>query len=126
MVGTDFVAARRGDRPRRDPVAARVHAGLREFAQRQGDFAEASVAVRHDWQGGRLVAARIALGAVSPFPARATASERALCAMRVLMRGASGSAAGIAGARQLPAGDNAHKTHPVVTLAERAIARACA
>ena len=81
--------------------------------------------MRLEWQGSRLVAARIALGAVSPFPARATASERALCGTRPDARRIR-SAAEMTVHGSLPLADNAHKAQLLVTLAERAIARACA
>ncbi|MBK9605297.1 MAG: FAD binding domain-containing protein [Betaproteobacteria bacterium] len=107
------------------PLPRESTQAFEKFAQRQGDFAEASVAVRLEWQGGRLVAARIALGAVSPFPARATASERALCGTRPDARRIR-SAAEMTVHGSLPLADNAHTAHLLVALAERAIARACA
>ena len=106
------------------PLAREATQAFEKFAQRQGDFAEASVAVRLEWRGGRLVAARIALGAVSPFPARATASERALCGTRPDAQRIR-SAAEMTVHGSLPLADNAHKAQLLVTLAERAIARAC-
>ncbi len=94
-----------------------------KYAQWTGDFAEASAAVRLDWSGETVVAARIALGAVAPLPVRAQASERALLGQSLtdaLIRSAAEKA--VQGA--LPLGDNAYKTHLLVSVVERALRRA--
>lgn len=90
-----------------------------------GDFADASAAVNLTWDGERLISAAIALGAVSPLPIRATATEEALVdgkrsdkeirvAAEMVVHGA------------LPLSDNAHKANLVVNLTERAIHRCLA
>jgi len=98
-------------------------AAFEKFAIRRGDFAEASVAVRLSWDGLRIADARISLGAVSPFPVRPRAAERALIGERPgdkLIRSAAAST--IHGS--LPLSKNRYKTHLLVSLAERAIRRA--
>jgi carbon-monoxide dehydrogenase medium subunit len=105
------------------PILGNATSAFEKFAIRKGDFAEASVAVRLAWKGDRIVDARLSVGAVSPFPARIEASER-------LLRGARPDGARIREAAEatihgsLPLSGNGHKTHLLVTLAERAIRRA--
>src|SRR5690606_1905478 len=99
-----------------------------KFAIRVGDFAEASVAVRLLWQGARIRQARVSLGAVSPLPIRADACERRLleldCQDDALCDQAIRDAAAAVVHGSLPLSKNAHKTHLLVTLAERAIGAA--
>lgn len=94
-----------------------------KFTQREGDFAEASVAVRIWWQGRRPADVRIAVGAVSPFPARAERAERAVLASD-LSAGALRRAAETVVHGSLPLSANAWKTHLLVNLTERALCRA--
>ena len=102
---------------------ANATSAFEKFAIRKGDFAEASVAVRLGWNGNRIAHARLSVGAVSPFPARIAASER-------LLEGERPGDARIRAAAEatihgsLPLSGNGHKTHLLVTLAERAIRRA--
>ena len=87
-----------------------------------GDFADASVAAVLTWQGGKLTAARINLGAVAPLPVRAEATERALLSGD-LSDPAIRLAAELTVHGALPLSGNAHKTHLLVNLTERAIQR---
>jgi CO/xanthine dehydrogenase FAD-binding subunit len=102
------------------PLRSNARSAFEKFAIRRGDFAEASVAVRLLWDGGRLAQARISLGAVSPLPMRATYAENHL-----LAHGTS-EASLLQAARKtvwgsLPLKDNAHKTHLLVELTQRAL-----
>lgn len=105
------------------PLRAQTSSAWEKFAIRQGDFAEASVAVHVRWEQGRIGELRLAVGSVSPFPARIAAAER-------LLLGARASEARIREAAELtvhgslPLSRNAHKTHLLVNLAERALRRA--
>ncbi len=90
-----------------------------------GDFADASVAVKLGWNGSRLATANIALGAVSPLPMRARQAENFLLASdlsEVAIRIAASKS--VEGA--LPLSSNAHKTNLLVNLTERAIRRCIA
>lgn len=105
------------------PLIAHSTSAFEKFAIRKGDFAEASVAVRLTWQGGRVSDARVCVGAVSPFPARIAAAERTVCGERPsdarVRRAAEATIHG-----SLPLSNNRFKTHLLVTLAERALRRA--
>jgi CO/xanthine dehydrogenase Mo-binding subunit/CO/xanthine dehydrogenase FAD-binding subunit len=107
------------------PLPENCTSAFEKFAIRAGDFAEASVAVRLAWEGSRLLAARVSLGAVSPLPIRADACEKQL-----VDAGISDANIRVAAAKvvhgSLPLKDNAHKTHLLVELAERAIRAAVA
>ena len=85
-----------------------------------GDFADASVAVNLSWDGPKLAAARISLGAVAPLPVRATRTEAALLADD-LSDTAIEAAAGLTVEGALPLSDNAYKARLLVNLTERAI-----
>lgn len=94
-----------------------------KYAQWQGDFAEASVAIWLAWDQGRLTTARVAFGGVSPLPERSAAVERALLA------GGTSNEALRAAAEQavhgaLPLRDNRSKVDLLVNLTERAARRA--
>jgi CO/xanthine dehydrogenase Mo-binding subunit/CO/xanthine dehydrogenase FAD-binding subunit len=96
-----------------------------KYAQWQGDFAEASVAIRLRWDGGKLSEARVAFGGVSPLPERCLAVERALLAGQ----GQPSAEAVRAAAQQavhgaLPLRDNQSKVDLLVNLTERAALRA--
>jgi CO/xanthine dehydrogenase FAD-binding subunit len=85
-----------------------------------GDFADASVAVKLDWKGAELASVRISLGAVSPLPIRATRAETALLACDlsdIAIRSVAEKT--VEGA--LPLSDNDHKANLIVNLTERAI-----
>lgn len=88
-----------------------------------GDFADASVAVKLTWAGSTLASARISLGAVAPLPIRARRSEAALLSGGLsdtaIRRAAENTVEGA-----LPLSDNAYKTDLIVNLTERAI-RSC-
>lgn len=103
------------------PLSARSSHAFEKFAMRRSDFAESSVAVRLDWDAGRITGARIALGAVAPLPIRAEATERALLVAGRPDAKQIRAAAELAVQGSLPLRDNAHKTHLLVNLAERAI-----
>ena len=94
-----------------------------KYAQWEGDFAEASVAVKLVFDGPRVRDARIAFGAVSPLPARATGVEQALIGelpnAKVIRTAAERAAHGA-----LPLRDNGYKVTLLVNLTERAVQRA--
>ncbi|MDD9916873.1 MAG: hypothetical protein OXT01_19675, partial [Rhodospirillaceae bacterium] len=87
---------------------------------RGGDFADASVAVNLSWDGAKLAAARISLGAVAPLPVRAIQTEAALLAGD-LSETAIHAAARMTVEGALPLSDNAYKARLLVNLTERAI-----
>nr|MCH9674785.1 FAD binding domain-containing protein [Gammaproteobacteria bacterium] len=94
-----------------------------KYAQWQGDFAEASVAIRLGWDGGRLSDARVAFGGVSPLPERCLGVERALLAGQTSPEGVRAAAQqAVHGA--LPLRDNQSKVDLLVNLTERAALRA--
>jgi CO/xanthine dehydrogenase Mo-binding subunit/CO/xanthine dehydrogenase FAD-binding subunit len=107
------------------PLVRQSTHAFEKFALRQGDFAEASVAASLVWEKDRIMEARISLGAVSPLPMRATGTEAHL-----MRHGYTAEAIRAAAKKavhgSLPLSDNAHKTHLLVELAERAITRAVA
>lgn len=101
-------------------VAAVTTQAFEKSAGWDGDFADASVAVNLHWDGGRLIAARIALGAVSPLPIRATATESALLSGDLSVAAIRAAAEKtVEGA--LPLSDNQHKAPLLVNLTERAL-----
>ena len=106
------------------PLPSQSSHAFEKFAVRRSDFAESSVAVRLDWAGGKIAAARISLGAVAPLPIRAQATEQALQQAGRPNAQQIRAAAELAVHGSLPLRDNAHKTHLLVNLAERAIAAA--
>ena len=94
-----------------------------KYAQWEGDFAEASVAVNVAFTGQQVTGARIAFGAVSPLPIRAPGVEQILLGAipdAKTIRAAAETAAHGA----LPLRDNAYKVALLVNLTERAIQRA--
>ena len=96
-----------------------------KYAQWHGDFAEASVAVRLGWEGDELHEARIAFGAVSPLPSRASDVEHALLAGGPTTRSVREAAAySVHGA--LPLRDNTNKVSLLINLTERALLSALA
>jgi CO/xanthine dehydrogenase Mo-binding subunit/CO/xanthine dehydrogenase FAD-binding subunit len=97
-----------------------------KYSQWEGDFAEASVAVRLEWKDEssiELRSARVAFGAVSPFPARSLAVEKALL-LEPLSDESIQRAAALAVHGALPLKDNASKVVLLVNLTERAIRKA--
>jgi CO/xanthine dehydrogenase Mo-binding subunit/CO/xanthine dehydrogenase FAD-binding subunit len=96
-----------------------------KFALWEGDFAEASVAVALEIAGGRIAQARVALGGVSPLPARAKSVEAALIGSVPDAASFAGAAArALRGALALR--DNRFKTALLPALVERALRRAAA
>lgn len=87
-----------------------------------GDFADASVAVKLDWVGATLASARIALGAVSPLPARATRAERMLLSEKLSDRSIRAAAETVVQGA-LPLSNNVQKSRLLVNLTERALHR---
>lgn len=107
------------------PRLANVTQVYEKYAQWRGDFAEASAGVRLTWTRDRLTTARIALGAVSPLPLRATHAERALLAAGADLSDARIEAAArkvVYGA--LPLRDNAAKVDMIIAVTARALRRA--
>lgn len=109
------------------PVAKHTTQAYEKYAQWRGDFPEASAAVHLTWDGDRMRGARVAVGGVSPLPARAVHVEAAL-----LTLGSSDAMSDLSvreaaekvvlGA--LPLSENEAKVDMLVTVTERAIRRA--
>ena len=94
-----------------------------KYAQWQGDFAEASVAVQLGWKGEQIAQARIAFGGVSPLPERATRVERAIAQSAFSAEHvAEAAATAVHGALALK--DNESKIPLLVNLTARALERA--
>ncbi len=108
------------------PLPSGFSHAFEKFAVRRSDFAEASVAVRLGWNGDSLRDVRISLGAVAPLPMRAKATEHALLTAGKPNAAAIAAAAAMTVHGSLPLQNNAHKTHLLVNLAERAITSAIA
>ena len=88
----------------------------------EGDFADASVAAHLEFDGTRVTAARISLGAVAPLPVRAAATEQALLGGNLSdARIRTAAEKAVRGA--LPLSDNRYKADLLVNLVERAVHR---
>ncbi|MCM0018722.1 MAG: molybdopterin-dependent oxidoreductase [Tagaea sp.] len=106
------------------PRAARA-AAYEKFALWEGDFAEASAAATLSLSDGSIADVRIALGGVSPLPARAKSVEAALLGRRPSAAlFADAARRSIRGALALR--DNRFKTALLPVLVERALTRAAA
>ena len=57
-----------------------------DFLDNSSNSADASVAMHLEWNGERVVAARVSLGPVSPLPIRAGAVESAIVADELRMK----------------------------------------
>lgn len=106
------------------PKAAEArHSSFMKFAISKGHFAEASVAVSLQIKDGFIETARIALGAVSPFPERPAAAEAVLTGQRPSTDlFADAALKAVQGA--LPLSSNDYKVDLVVALTERALGAA--
>jgi len=102
------------------PVVPDATFAFEKFNLRQGDFAEASVAVRAEWSGQSVRALRIFAGAVSPMPLRAAKTETLLTgsapAPDVVAAGAATIVEG-----SLPLEDNQYKVPLLINLTEQAL-----
>ncbi|MGB3273502.1 MAG: molybdopterin cofactor-binding domain-containing protein [Xanthobacteraceae bacterium] len=105
------------------PIRAGLLQRFEKFAIRQGDFAEASVALTAEMHRGTVRHLRLYAGAISPQPLHGKAAEQLLVGQRPtpsIIRAASETL--IAGS--LPLRNNGHKTHLLVNLAEKALTSA--
>ncbi len=94
-----------------------------KFRTRQSiDFPIASVAVSVTQTGGRVTAARVALGAVAPIPLRATSAENHLIG-RALNRTTASRVAALGVADAAPLSENRYKVAIVETLIRRALSK---
>jgi len=95
---------------------------LKFRTRRSIDFPIASVAAAVTQAGGRVTAARLALGAVAPIPLRATGAEDHLLG-RVLSRTTASRAAELAVADATPLSGNRYKVAILQTLVTRALGK---
>ncbi len=101
-------------------AAQKRSSSFAKFAMSKGHFAEASVAVSLGVENGVISAARIALGAVSPFPERAKEAEASLVGRQASAEVfAEAARKTVIGA--LPLSRNDHKIDLVVALSEQAL-----
>lgn len=108
------------------PLHSEATHAFEKFAVRRSDFAEASVAVNLSWDGSRLADATISLGAIAPLPVRATRAEQMLLNAARPDEHVIDAASRTTVEGSLPLKNNVHKTHLLVNLARKAIARAVA
>jgi CO/xanthine dehydrogenase FAD-binding subunit len=108
------------------PLCDQATHAFEKFSVRRSDFAEASVAVNLSWNGGRLADAAISLGAIAPLPVRASRAEQMLLNAVRLDAHVIDTASRSMVEGSLPLKNNVHKTHLLVNLARKAIARAIA
>lgn len=102
------------------PVPTDATFSFEKFGLRQGDFAEASVAVRAEWAGREVRALRIFAGAVSPLPLRARNAEAILTGTR-LEPSIVAQAAETIVEGSLPLEDNQYKVPLLINLTKQAL-----
>lgn len=102
------------------PFAPDATFAFEKFGLRQGDFAEASVAVRAEWSGREVRALRIFAGAVSPLPLRARKAEEILHATRLEPEVVAEAARTIVEG-SLPLEDNQYKVPLLINLTKQAL-----
>ncbi len=102
------------------PVSADATFAFEKFGLRQGDFAEASVAVRAEWSGRKISALRIFAGAVSPLPLRAGKAEALLTGTALEPEIVTQAAATIVEG-SLPLKDNQYKVPLLINLTKQAL-----
>lgn len=102
------------------PLAPNTTASFEKFGLRQGDFAEASVAVRAQWANDSVSTLRIFAGAVSPLPLRAAKAEALLTGTRLEPDAVAEAAATIVEG-SLPLEDNQYKVPLLINLTKQAL-----
>jgi len=102
------------------PIVEDATFAFEKFNLRQGDFAEASVAVRAEWTGQSVRALRIFAGAVSPMPLRAAKTEALLTGSALAPDVVAAAAATIVEG-SLPLEDNQYKVPLLINLTEQAL-----
>ena len=102
------------------PIPADTTFAFEKFGLRQGDFAEASVAVRAEWTGQKVRALRIFAGAVSPLPLRANKAEALLTGTALESEIIAQAAATIVEG-SLPLDDNQYKVPLLINLTKQAL-----
>lgn len=102
------------------PISADATFAFEKFGLRQGDFAEASVAVRAEWSGRKICALRIFAGAVSPLPLRAGKAEALLTGTALEPEIVTQAAATIVEG-SLPLKDNQYKVPLLINLTKQAL-----
>lgn len=102
------------------PIVPDTSSAFRKFGLRQGDFAEASVAVLAEWSDHRVRSIRIFAGAVSPLPMRAIAAEALLTGTRLEPSLVSAAAETIVEG-SLPLHDNEYKVPLLINLTRQAL-----
>lgn len=102
------------------PLVPDTTVAFEKFGLRQGDFAEASVAVQAQWADDVVSALRIYAGAVSPLPLRARKAETLLTGTRLEPDAVAEAAATIVEG-SLPLGDNQYKVPLLINLTKQAL-----
>ncbi|MBX3513852.1 MAG: molybdopterin-dependent oxidoreductase [Xanthobacteraceae bacterium] len=102
------------------PLVPDTTVAFEKFGLRQGDFAEASVAVQAQWADDVVSALHIYAGAVSPLPLRARKAEALLTGTRLEPDAVAEAAATIVEG-SLPLGDNQYKVPLLINLTKQAL-----
>ncbi|MCW5679970.1 MAG: molybdopterin-dependent oxidoreductase [Xanthobacteraceae bacterium] len=102
------------------PLISNTTASFEKFGLRQGDFAEASVAVQAQWSSSIVRSLRIFAGAVSPLPLRAEKAEALLIGTKLEENIVAQAAATIVEG-SLPLHDNHYKVPLLINLTKQAL-----